>query len=184
MHLGHVALVVALTEKHHLDLVLVIPAQINPHKNPPTSAVHRLHMVKEAFQNVPTVQVLTLELEREGPSYTIDTVHELYKRGIVAKSDSLFLLLGEDQLQSIATWKNVQELFTLAPPLIASRNLAHPPCNFPASLQKSIEQGITVTPCFDISATDIRERLKKRLFCGHLLDIRVYNYIQRHHLYE
>lgn len=184
VHLGHVALVCELAERHELDLVLIIPAAVNPHKKPPTSAIHRLHMVQEAFSAVPNVQVLAIELERDGPSYTIDTVHELFEKGVLEKGDLLFLLMGQDQLQTLSSWKAPEELFQLAAPLIASRKIVPGSHELAPTLAQWVDKGMTETPLFDISATRIRERLKKGLFCGHLLNKHVYNYIEKHHLYE
>ena len=72
-------LLVALKEKHKLDSVLIIPANVSPHKQNtrPTSSKHRLNMLKKAFSDLSYCQVLPLELRREGPSYTIDTIEEL-----------------------------------------------------------------------------------------------------------
>jgi len=74
-----VALVVALKEAHDLDSVFIIPANRSPHKDNkvPQEAKHRLSMLKRAFRHLPYCKVLSLEVERAGPSFTIDTVEEL-----------------------------------------------------------------------------------------------------------
>lgn len=185
VHLGHVAIVVALTEAHGLDEVLIIPTHVNPHKNHtlPTAAKHRFRMCKKAFADLPYVKILSLELERDAPSFTIDTVRELHKQKIVAENDTLFLLLGQDVLQNFSKWKCAEELIGRAMPLVARRTgFKLPASNSP--LQKSLKKGMTNTPCYDISATEVRKRLKRGLYCGHMLDKLVYNYIKRHKLYE
>lgn len=158
VHLGHVGLVVSMMELHHLDHLFVIPVYINPLKIAPTSADHRLKMVKIAFKDVPHVTVLPLEIRRKGPSYTIDTIKALYKKKHVQPGDELFLLMGEDVVSSFDRWMKAEELLQLVTPIVGTRS--------------------------PISATEIRDRLKQGLFCGHLLAKGVYNYIKRHHLYE
>jgi len=170
VHLGHVALVVHLLEAHQLDIVYIVPASINPHKiNSPITSRHRLQMLKKAFLSVPKCQILDLELKRKGPSYTIDTVLELKKKGMVGPKDALFLLLGEDQLEGLNTWKEHKQLMALCTPLVARRKAAH---------------SIVDMPYFDISSTVVRKRLKKKQYCGHLLPKDVYNYILKQKLYE
>ncbi len=176
VHIGHISLVVALKEAHNLDTVLIIPANRSPHKKEPTEAKHRLAMLKKAFKDLPYCKILTLELRRKGPSYTIDTVHELKKNKIVADGDSLYLILGQDQLSGLDTWKEVDALMEQVVPLVARRK----DC---VAIKKWPHIRYTDTPYFEISATDVRNRLKKKLYCGHLLNQTVYNYIQRHNLY-
>lgn len=162
VHIGHVAAVIALKEAHNLDSILVIPANHSPHKKNqiPQEAKHRLAMLKMAFKPLSYCKVLTLELKRPGPSYTIDTVEELKATEMVKKGDTLYLLLGADQFAEIHSWKRADELILQAKPLVAERKT------------------------FDVSSTQIRKRIKKKLYCGHLLNNQVYNYIQRKQLYD
>src|SRR5262249_29015601 len=136
----------------------------------------------KAFANLPYCQVLSIELKRQGPSYAIDTVKQL-RREVVGKNDELFLLLGQDQLAEFSRWKQAKELLTLARPLVACRSGYKMPSSN-SQLQKALKKGMTNTPCFDISATEIRKRLKERLYCNHLLDKSVLTYIHRQKLYE
>lgn len=185
VHIGHVALVVALSEAHNLDSVFIIPANRSPHKEHtvPQEASHRLNMLKLAFSDLPYCQVLALELERPGPSYTIDTIAELKALGRVTPEDSLYLLLGQDQLAGFNSWKNSLELMQQTTPLVARRSDQHPVALGPM-LQKWVEPGLTPTPYFEVSATEIRNRIKKKRYCGHILNNRVYEYIQKNNLYE
>jgi nicotinate-nucleotide adenylyltransferase len=185
VHIGHVALVVSLFEAHSLDSVFIIPANRSPHKQHavPEEAKHRLNMLKIAFCDLPYCQVLALELERPGPSYTIDTIAELKALGQVTPEDTLYLLLGQDQLAGFGSWKNVQELMQQTTPLVARRNDLQPFTAGPM-LQKWVEPGLTPTAYFEVSATEIRNRIKKKRYCGHLLNNRVYEYIQNNNLYE
>lgn len=186
IHLGHLNIAIGLQEAHGLDHILFVPAKINPLKTvvQPTSSEHRLKMLQLTLKDVPHCSVSTLELERPSPSYMIDTVLELKKKKKFA-SAALFLILGEDLLSTITQWKSVHELLRLAPPLIAQRNclpIDGPWQNDP-ELKKIICNGITKTSLFDVSSTEIRLRVKKNLFCGHLLDKATLRYIYRQQLY-
>jgi nicotinate-nucleotide adenylyltransferase len=188
VHIGHVAMMIALTETHHLDHVYIIPANINPQKESalsPASAQHRLQMVRKAFKDVPRCSIVTLEIEKPGPSYTIDTVHELQKRGVLKSTDSHFLLIGQDTVELLSTWKEIDELIAFAPPIIAAR-VGSPlsgAWQHDLRLKVAIERGLTKTALMDVRSTDIRNRLRSGLFCGHLLDRAVLKYIQKHQLY-
>ena len=154
IHFGHIALAIDLLEAHKLKKVLFCPAFCSPFKagRPPiASPEHRLAMLKLALDH-PQFEITTLELDRRGPSYTIDTIHALQLKG-------LRLLLSEEAAAHLDKWKEAQELVRLAPPLIGPRQIP-------------------------ISSTQIRDRLKKRLYCGHLVPAQVLKYIEIHGLYK
>lgn len=103
-HMGHLLAVREFQEKLGLDLVLLIPAAVPPHKkltvNSP-AAQCRLEMTRLAAQELPNVRVLDLELRRDGASFTADTVEELRK---AYPHDELFLLMGTDMFLSFQNW--------------------------------------------------------------------------------
>jgi nicotinate-nucleotide adenylyltransferase len=183
LHFGHLNMAIALSEAHRLDSVLFCPAYTSPFKieNPPVvSAEHRLAMVFCGIRGINQFSTLDWEIAQNGPSYTIDTIKKLKDESAA----ELFLLLGEDQLFDLHRWKNVEELFTLCKPLIASRDSKTIPLHHLShALQALIAQGRTAIPMMDISSTAIRERLKHKRFCGHLVPALILDYIERHHLY-
>ncbi len=183
LHFGHLNMAIALLEAHDLDRVLFCPAYTSPFKTtrPPSAAPeHRLAMVSCGIQNIKPFSLLDTEITHNTPSYTIDTIKKLKEQ----TSANLFLILGEDQLIDLHRWKDVEELFLLCKPLIATRekktisleHLSH-------SLQSLIAQGRTSIPMMEISSTVIRERLRKKQYCGHLVPAMILDYIERHHLY-
>ncbi len=118
-HLAHLALVEAALEQLNLDELRVVPTGQAWHKSRPlSSAQHRLAMVKLAFGKRAKVVVDPRETLREGPSYTIDTLHELKteRPGI-----ELFLLLGGDQARALPTWRAFEEVAQYATICIAER---------------------------------------------------------------
>jgi len=179
VHLGHVALAVQLQEVHRLDSLFIIPTNCSPFKTTKVyvDAKHRFSMCKKAFQSVSKCRVLDIEINRPGISYTVDTIQDLEDRKLVSKNDKLFLLLGQDSYASFSRWKKVDAILERVTVVVARRNQEVVP-------QKQVQNVLfTDTAMFDISATEIRWRLKRGLFCGHLLPQNVYTYIKRHALY-
>jgi nicotinate-nucleotide adenylyltransferase len=191
IHLGHLHLAIEMAERHNLDEVFFCPTSQSPHKkeNPPiASKDHRRAMTTAAISPLPQFTLIDLELQKSMPSFTIETIQTLLETDIKnkAKKRTYFLILGEDSLQQLHTWKHIDELLTLVQPLIGSRekiSFEKPKAMSPA-LFKMIEKGLTPMPIMEISSTAIRERIKNGLYCGHLLPAKVWDYIQQHQLYK
>lgn len=157
IHFGHIELAIWALETQGLDEVLFCPTSLSPFKAdhlPHASAHHRLAMVKLAIESIPKMRVSDYEIGNQGPSYTVDTIRHLLK----VNPANYHLILGEDALKGIGKWKEPDELLSLAPPLVGARALK-------------------------ISSTAVRERLKKRLYCGHLVPEKVLAYIYDNKLY-
>jgi nicotinate-nucleotide adenylyltransferase len=183
IHFGHLNLAISLLEAHDLDRVLFCPTSRSPFKieQMPLAPTHRLAMTRRALQGIDVFSLLDWEAQHSGPSYTIDTV----KRWKAENPGELFLLLGEDQLPHLHHWKEVETLFTLCRPLIASREKQSIPANeLSAPVQALIAQGRTKSPILEISSTQVRQRLKNGCYCGHLVPYLVLDYIQEHGLYS
>ncbi len=159
IHNGHIQLALSLIERRKVDEVIFCPAGISPFKKsapPLASKKDRLKMCKLAIKPIPLFSLLDWEVERETPSYTIDTIRFLIKRDPKA---TYRLILGEDTFAHISKWKEADALLKLAPPLVGDRLLP-------------------------ISSTEIRKRLKEGKYCGHLLPQEVLEYIYKHNLYS
>ncbi len=113
VHNGHVALAKHAMEALKLDRVLFVVDRIPPHKTLAEGAsdAQRVDMLRLAVSDEPCFSVETLELEREGPSYTVDTLTELHAREPNAE---FFFLMGSDMLLSFPTWRKPEEIATLA----------------------------------------------------------------------
>lgn len=169
IHWGHIHLAIALLEAKKLNEIWFIPNHISPFKKEvEVEGKSRLQMVKKAIQGIPGFKVLDIEVKKRGKSYTIDTVRTLKEK---YPHYQFFLILGDDLLKDFHQWKEVDELVKLAPPLVGSRN-------------GIVQKGVVPIPRVEISATEIRKRLKKKKFCGHLLPAKVLDYIKRHRLYS
>ena len=145
-HLGHLAVVRAARDQLGLDLVLVVPAAAPPHR--PASdrdPLTRLRLTRAAFSGEPRVEVSGIELERGGPSYTVDTLTGL------AGEDELFLILGADQYAALDGWHESRRVRELASIVVAPRP------GF-AIGDDAIE--LRMEPV-DLSSSELRERLAR-----------------------
>ena len=112
VHVGHVAMAEAAARKFRLSSVLFLPARLSPHKTaPPTDARHRVAMLALALAGRPDWSIAFDDLDREGPSYTVDTLRALSAR---SSHDELWLLMGTDTLAGLARWKEPAEIVRLA----------------------------------------------------------------------
>lgn len=185
-HLGHVALVASALQNLALDEVRVLPTGQAWHRAKAlSSGVHRMAMVQRAFANWPQVHVDPRELERQGPTYTVDTLQSL---AVENPDAQLYLLLGGDQLQALSSWHRVGDIARLAIICAAARDSSVAPWNAgdsPAPLPESLLSGLRrlPMPLVPISATDIRQRLAHHQPVSDLVPAEVARYIDQHHLY-
>lgn len=176
-HLAHVALARAAIEQLQLDRLYLFPTGDAWHRSEPISAAeHRLAMVKAAFLDVPRVIVDDAEVRRPGPTYTVDTLEDLRRRHPGA---ALFLLLGEDQAARLPTWHRHADLAELATLCVAARPGGSSPTHCKAGSFRRIEM-----PAMNISATEIRHRLREGQGVSTLVPAEVARYIAEHQLYS
>lgn len=186
VHYGHLNLAVEMLEKHALDAVWFCPAQINPLRTdePPIPAEHRLAMLQLATEKAPYFEVIDVEVKRPGPSYTVDTLRGLTQQH---PDTEFYLILGEDAVQGFLGWKVPQEIVSLAQPLVGCRSkeaIDLAPLVADPVVYAAVKKGVTCTSVIDISSTEIRARLAKGLYCGHLLPEKIVDYIYTNHLYS
>ena len=151
---------------------------------PISSAEHRLQMLRLALADKPYFKLATLEIERAGPSYTIDTIVEL--RGQLGSGDELFFILGWGSLAELPQWRDASRLIKLSYLVAVPR---------PGSLRpdlKALEASIPgilprvmllEKPEIDISASAIRDRVAQGLSIRHLVPELVNRYIKENGLY-
>lgn len=183
-HASHRLLAQAALEQLQLDRLLVVPTGQAWHKHRPlTDARHRVAMVRLAFDGLPGVQIDTREVDRAGPSYTIDTLRALQLEYPQAE---LFLVIGQDQAQALPSWREWEQVMSLATIAVASRAeqaAANPiPYQPPESLRQRFRQ--LQMPVSDTSATAIRQRASQGLRIDALVGEPVARYIALHRLYQ
>jgi len=182
-HRAHEALVRSAVAELALDALHVIPTGHAWHKNRQLSAPeHRLAMTQLAFAAMPQVLVDAQEINRPGPSYTIDSLRAL----AAAQPDAeLFLLIGADQAAALTSWRDWQEILQLATICVADRkDSTRASTQFVA--EKMFPQRFLhlKMPAMPISATHIRASISAGLSVNALVHDSVARYIADHHLYH
>lgn len=172
-HMGH--LIIAEEVRLALDLeeVWFIPSYTPPHKsNVKTKPEHRLKMIRLAIQGNPYFKVDTIELERTGKSYTIDTIKELRKR----HSDKKFyFIIGGDMVEYLPNWYQIEELKNLVTFVGVKRS------NY--STESAFPIYIVDIPLIEISSTVLRKRCLEGTSVQYWLPHSVHQYIKEHQLY-
>src|SRR5262245_10708221 len=117
VHVGHLAIANAALEELALDRLLFVPAHRSPLKqgDPIASARDRVAMLEASIAGEPRFRVSRVELDREGPSYTVDTLEQLGGEG------DLFLVVGSDAYADLARWKDPDRIRALATIVVAAR---------------------------------------------------------------
>ena len=179
VHNAHVALARQALGELALDELLWVPAgQPWQKQRHLSSAEDREAMVRLALAGEPRFKLSRIELERSGPSYTIDTVRELHAARPAAQ---WFLIIGQDQYAGFHTWHGWQELLGLVTLAIADRPDALHTVN-PRVLAAA--RTAVALPMMDVSSTDIRRRVARGEGIADLVPEPVARYIARHHLYR
>jgi nicotinate-nucleotide adenylyltransferase len=186
IHFGHLNLAIEIFEAHGLDEVWFCPAQISPHKlhRQPVASEHRVKMLQLAIEDIPQFLITTIELERSGPSYTIDTVRALIeKEKLAASPKQFYLIMGDEAIPGFFNWHQPKEIIKLVPILVGRRALVSPTLEGDSEICAALHQGMTSTSIIEISSQNIRQRLEAEQYCGHLLPVKVLDYIYTHQLY-
>jgi len=177
IHLGHLILARDALEQIKLDAVLFVPARQSPFKagKPGATALQRLAMLRLALKGHGKFWLSRCELDRPAPSFAFDTATEILEA--FPRADLLWLI-GADQLPDLHRWHRAKELRRLV--TFASLPRAD-------DARGKIPAGVLSLPHprrIDISATEIRHRVKSQLPIDHLVPAPVAAYIARHRLYR
>ncbi len=168
IHWGHLRSAEEVGETFGLDRILFIPAAIPPHKRGQTATPprDRLQMVRLAVAGNPRFAVSTTEISRKGVSYSIDTICEFAAQK--RRGDALFFIIGLDAFREIGSWKNFAELFPLCNFIVTSR---------PGSKERDPLRGTGVAVkrlfCYDLKQKNYRHRSGTRIYFIELTDIAI-----------
>jgi len=186
VHNGH--LIVAEEVKTRLNLaeIIFVPAGQPWLKadKPISPAEHRLQMLRLAIADKPYFKLSSIEIERTGPSFTVDTIAEL--RGQLGSEDELFFIFGWDSLAELPQWREPSRLIKMCY-LVAVPRPGYPRPKLKALevIIRGLSQRVMLMkePEIDISASAIRERVARGLSIRHLVPEPVNRYIKEHGLY-
>jgi nicotinate-nucleotide adenylyltransferase len=178
VHIGHLITAQAVRELRGLDKVIFIPCFISPHKinSPSSSGERRYDMLKLAVEGAPYFEVSSIEIDKEDISYTVETLRELKKT-----YNDIELIIGYDNIFKFHTWKEPDEIFELAKVVVMKRRVEADtflPENKYYHMAEFVE-----TPVIEISATEIRNRIKENMPIDYLVPPKVAAYIKENKLY-
>ena len=191
IHFGHLLLADEICEALRLDRVLFVPAAVPPHKPAAelASAEHRYRMTALAVREHPRFAVSDLELRREGPSYTVDTLAALRDEG------ALRLLIGSDTFLDLLSWRDPREVARLAQLIVVPRTGGEFDPDGPAAQKVLHELGLSAFGAADgpvlyraaslpISGSDLRLRAREGRSLVYRMPEAVAAYIREHGLYR
>jgi nicotinate-nucleotide adenylyltransferase len=183
VHTAHLIIAEDVRQQMHLDKVLFIPYAKPPHKEHDglADAETRLYMINLAISDNPFFEASDMEIKRgkNSVTYTIDTLIELreqYKNEQV----KLYLIIGIDNLIDLHTWKDPGKLFLLSEVLVLNR-----PGYLIQNVKNDFSRQVTFIPApnLDISATDIRHKIKESKSIKYLVPKVVEEFIKNNKLY-
>lgn len=186
VHLGHLALARACREGARLDRVVLVVAGRPPHKPDRrlAAAEHRVAMARLAAGDDPRLAVDERETLRSGPSFTLETVRALEAE---RPGDELYWLIGGDTLPELPTWREVETLADLVGFVIAARR-GHDPEGglegLPSSLRGRLRSVVVPMRPVDVSATEVRQRVREGRPIDDLVPEAVRRYIEEKGLYR
>ncbi|MCG6925864.1 MAG: nicotinate-nucleotide adenylyltransferase [Acidobacteria bacterium] len=179
IHLGHLRAAESAREGLDLDLVVFLPSGEPPHRTGPlASALDRFTMACLASAGHPRFAVWETELKRPGPSYTVDTLASLHAE---RPDDELVLVVGGDTWPEMTEWREPERLFSLAEVAVVTRPGQPSPTTappFPGARVTRIDG-----PALPISATAIREHVRRGESVRYLVPVPVAEFIARRGLY-
>jgi nicotinate-nucleotide adenylyltransferase len=179
IHIGHLIVAELARSLVPLDRILFVPARIPPHKGTvPTSPDQRLHMTDLACRDNPYFEVTDLELRRDGPSYTVQTLRAI--RAEHPEDTEHYLLIGADSARDLHSWKDHQVLLEDATVVVLSRSgVRH--SDLPERIQKCTT--VLSTPLIEVSSSEIRRLVREGGSIRYLVTDPVEQYVRSEGLY-
>lgn len=188
VHHGHLIAAETIREEFQLDEIIFIPVGLTPHKNISrvTDAEHRYNMTRLAVETNPYFRVSRMEIDRQGYTYTVDTLSQLKQE--YGWDVQLFFIVGADVIRDLLTWRQYEKVFQM--------------CEFIATLRPGFEEKdfiheidnlknrygarihIAKMPLIDISSTTIRSKVGNNKSIKYLVPEKVEQYIMEHGLYK
>ena len=185
IHLGHLLTAEAVRDEFGLDKVIFIPAAQPPHKQDQfvTEAHHRLTMTTLATCSNPHFMVSDIELHRDGPSYSRDTLAQLIEEH--GRDTEFYFIVGADSVENLHTWNRIDELLTMCHFIGASRPGCMPDMEKIAQRFGPLVEKIHCleTPELEISSTEIRHRVGQKRTIRYIVPETVEQYIYKEKLY-
>jgi nicotinate-nucleotide adenylyltransferase len=189
IHIGHIKVAEEAIARLDLPRILFMPAgqpwlKLN-NANAVSPVQHRLEMVRLAISGNPRFKLSTMEIERTGPTYSVDTVAQLHSQ--LDAGDEIFFILGWDNLRQLPKWHQPQRLIELCR-LVAVPRVDFPLPDLPALGKElpGISERVILfdKPRIDINASEIRKRAAQGKSISEFVPKAVESYIKEHGLYK
>lgn len=183
-HTGHIALAKAAFINFSLDEIIFIPAGNPPHKTDKkvTDKTHRFEMVQLAIDKESDFSISDFEIKNEKPNYSYLTIEHFRCE---YPDDEIFFIIGADSYRDFPKWKNYPDILSLCTFIVLNRN--------DADLGGYFKKYCEISPChkalfldnflYNVSSTEIREKVLSGKSCKDLLPDGVYEYIKKNNLY-
>lgn len=187
VHTAHLLMAETVREALSLDLVLFVPTGVQPLKQgrPVTPAEHRVKMLQLALQDNPCFGISRADVDREGPSYTVDTVRQLREEW-GDEASQMWFIAGADSLASFPRWRDPAGILSQTRLAVVRR----PGVSVDMAVLEQRLPGIAASvdwidaPLVEISATDIRQRVEAGHSIRYRVPDQVREYLVAHDLYR
>lgn len=186
IHIAHLILAEQAYQTFHLDKVLFMPTKNPPHKQKQeiASDEHRKNMILAAIQENPKFELSTIEMDRDGITYTAETLRILHQQ---SSDVSYYFIIGGDSLMQIMTWNKPEEIFSMANIIAATRNgYQNEEINQQCErLRQQYHANILKLeiPSLEISSKSIRNKCKNQESIRYYVPETVFSYMKEHKLY-
>lgn len=186
IHYGHLMICEYIKDEMGLDKVIFIPTGNPPHKDLEVSAKDRYEMVRLAISPNPDFEISDIETTRVKMSYTVDTIRELKK---IYREEKLYFLIGLDSIFQLKTWmkigdlsKEIEFVVALRPGYINKEEINRE-IDF---LRENFGTKVNLinTPIYEISSTDLRDRIREGKSLRYLIPKKVLDYIEESGFYK
>ena len=177
IHHGHLVAASEVAAEFQLEEVIFVPTGDPWQKKQVTTSEHRYLMTVVATASNPRFKVSRVDIDRDGPTYTIDTLRDMSK---LYPDAELYFITGADAIAQILTWREVDQIWDLAQFVAVTRPGHH--LTLPAHPEGAIDT--LEIPALAISSTDIRERVSEGKPVWYLVPDGVVQHIAKHKLYR
>lgn len=186
IHIGHLILAESARQEFHLEKVIFIPTGDTPNKDMHyVDKIDRFHMVELAIQGNPYFEISSIEMERTGPSYTVDTIHQVKK--MIGYEYKIYFLAGTDAVADLPTWKYNKKLLSICDFICAGRPGSTDKLNKSVSYFGELGKEkihFLKMPELEISSTDLRRRIENNMSVTYMIPDGVIKYIKEKQIYR
>ena len=186
IHNAHIEVAKYAIEQFGFKRIVFIPAFKPPHKDlknfDADNAIHRLNMVELALEDYPYFEISAIEYTRNGPSYTYDTILQIYQ--VVKPKEKINFIIGTDAFRKIESWNQSQKLKDLIKFILFVREDNFDETPYLQLKEKGYEYQLMKMPYINISSSEIRERIKQGKDICDIVPKKVAEYIKQNNVYN